>query len=216
MWVKFYEVDYFPSFAEVTKEKSEDIFEVKVPHSTSFYFNIKVYKQRMKMSLEPYFLDAQKRCEEAGKKGYVQLVGLGLGVWMKTKTQTKWFLEAVAEVIRQNELPNIEDLDLAWIPDPFNKDCDGVVDGETIRDKAGHEITIYFTRKNPADRLEKQENLLIASYAWDGNSLPGNEYWLGMLSASGDPAAACCSTITELQNPHINKILNGDTAKFYG
>jgi hypothetical protein len=25
-----------------------------------------------------------------------------------------------------------------------------------------------------------------------------------MLSASGDPAAACCSTIAELQNPYIN------------
>lgn len=36
---------------------------------------------------------------------------------------------------------------------------------------------------------------------------PCNEYWLGRLDASGDPVAACCSTIGELQNPEINPFL---------
>ena len=29
----------------------------------------------------------------------------------------------------------------------------------------------------------------IRRYAWDGNAFPGNEYWAGMLSASGDPVS---------------------------
>ena len=44
----------------------------------------------------------------------------------------------------------------------------------------------------------------MTSYAWDGNSFPGNEYWLGMCCASGDPAAVCCSSVGEVQNVEVN------------
>ena len=46
-------------------------------------------------------------------------------------------------------------------------------------------------------------------FAWDGNSYIGNEYWEGMLTASGDPAAASCSFIPELLNPDINPKISG-------
>lgn len=44
----------------------------------------------------------------------------------------------------------------------------------------------------------------MVSYAWDGNSLPGNEFWAGALSSSGDPAAASSTQVAELHNAHIN------------
>lgn len=60
---------------------------------------------------------------------------------------------------------------------------------------------------------QRGDMLTVAMYAWDGNSYPGNEYWFGSLSASGDPAAAACSTIPELQNPEINPMVAGRWAQ---
>lgn len=88
---------------------------------------------------------------------------------------------------------------------------------------------IHHSRRDPADKLKGEDmgKLLVAMYAWDGNSYPGNEYWYGALSASGDPAAgiilllflflmitACCSTIGQLQNPMINPYLRDEKCIF--
>jgi len=168
------------------------------------FINILIYKQRIQYIVEPFLIEANQRGAKESKKVYIHAVGLGLGVCQISNEQSKWMMEVYADSIQKNNLPHIADIDFSWFPEKSN--CGGKADGEDIEDAKNNKIKIHFSKRDPAEKLvEPNENkLLVAMYAWDGNSFPGNEYWRGMLHASGDPAAACCSTIAELQNPYIN------------
>ena len=53
-----------------------------------------------------------------------------------------------------------------------------------------------FSRRDPfAATDDVTGKLVVALYAWDGNSFPGNEYWVGQTGSSGDSAAASCSQV---------------------
>ncbi|KAG0602328.1 hypothetical protein M758_10G007200 [Ceratodon purpureus] len=192
---------YFPSHVEAVADRSGKFYRL----SNGSFFNIAAYKARIRIPIECLFVEANARAEEAGKVAYVFVVGLGLGLWMECKEQPRWFVEVVAEVLQSICLPHVADVDLNWFPSDVNT-CAGVNSGETLTGAGGNQIAIHFTTRSPADRLASSNppKLLVVSYAWDGNSFPGNEYWNGLLSSSGDSAAACCSTIVELQNAWIN------------
>eukprot|EP00906_Rhabdomonas_costata_P004018 RCo006027 len=207
MWASFYGLKHFPSFDEV-HEKPESKFNfLKVKDDV--YLHVMVYKQRMHLSVLPFLYDAHMRAESCGKKAYCHVVGLGLGVWMLTAQQAKIMLEVYANVLHSYKLSGISDIDFSFFP----SDCTalgGKADGEVLHTDSGSRVAVHFSKRDPAQPLNDPNKLLVAMYAWDSNSYPGNEYWIDHLTSSGDPAAACCSTIAELQNPAINPTLCSD------
>ena len=148
-------------------------------------------------------------------KAHTYIVGLGLGVWQHHPSQADHYLLTFVSALRERKFPHIRTLEFAYIT-PSSPSISSAVEAEA--GKQG--ISVVFGRRNPAALLpalpdgtgttgtrEKdggEDTLLVLSYAWDGNAFPGNEYWQGSLSGSGDPAAACMSTIGELHNPVVN------------
>jgi len=215
IWAKFYECDYFPTYDELlikydytdnsesgeTNDKKYYFSKASV-YREPWFFDIDKFKKRMKISIQSFLFDAKERGKAATKKVFCHVVGLGLGVWQVCPNQPLWFVETLYEVLKNDfsgDDHGISDIHFSWFPD----------DLPSKPDSLNNQIKISFSKRNPADQLtgDDEGKLIVAMYAWDGNSFPGNEYWCGMLTASGDPAAACCSTIPELQNPLVNPFL---------
>lgn len=193
LWSELYG-EKFPTFAQAQKDTTGRFVLLK----NGFYFDVIAYKKRIEFVAEPFLRSANSHAEP---QVYVHVVGLGLGVWQIDERQVEWMLDVYAKIIRDNGLSLISDIDFSWFDSATQQSKDKII-------KIGKEknINIIFSKRNPADKLvsNNANKVLVACYAWDGNAYPGNEYWAGMLTASGDPAAACCSTIAELQNPKIN------------
>ncbi|XP_063217666.1 uncharacterized protein LOC134528202 isoform X1 [Bacillus rossius redtenbacheri] len=213
LWCEFYNLgSCLPLYSEVESglNKSETNRYERLRFSGN-YFDNTVFACRLAMSFETLLIEAQHRAQLADKYAYIHVVGIGLGVWMISSHQQKIFLDSFAGCLRRllPVLQNVADVNFAWFTEST---VGGVPHGGYFRSSEhARGIQVHFSRRNPHDKLEDPhcdnshcDKLLVVSYAWDSNALPGNEFWLGMLAASGDPAEACSSQIAELHNSHIN------------
>lgn len=200
LWSGFYQTP-FATFEQATQDTTGRF--IKINNKT--YFDTLLYKKRMALVIEPFLHDANYRAQTANKKAYCHVVGLGLGVWQIHPIQTQLLREVYRDILEQHDFPHIAHLDFSWIQK-------GSELSALTRNK---HIRIHFSKRNPADKLDDDNLLLVAQYAWDANAYPGNEYWIGALTASGDPAATACSIIAQLQNPIINPYVAGAFTKTY-
>eukprot|EP00697_Spironema_sp_BW2_P003777 gnl/Spiro4/15028_TR8098_c0_g1_i1.p1 gnl/Spiro4/15028_TR8098_c0_g1~~gnl/Spiro4/15028_TR8098_c0_g1_i1.p1 ORF type:complete len:592 (+),score=99.95 gnl/Spiro4/15028_TR8098_c0_g1_i1:33-1778(+) len=242
MWNKFFNLPHskklhwkLPTFEQLKQslEDQEDFYDPEVCHADDFtksclfayheeknvFVNVVAYKRRMRLTLEPLLANANERGKllssyrhvkdkEDGTKStfkgmFVRIAGFGLGVWgQEIELLKQLFNDVVLEILDENDFaPRIAVVEMMY----------SWGDRESIPNKNG--VEVRYTKSNIANPIDKDMEL-IASYAWDGNSFPGNEYWGKLLDASLDPAAACCSEITRLQNPLLNPTL-WNKAKFY-
>jgi hypothetical protein len=206
LWAEFYGLPFFPSYAEVLADTSSRFFK-----TAKGFLDTQLFTERMRAVIEPYLTELDKRGEQSDKKVYVHAVGLGTGVWaIDPIEQERIIINVYKNILRRNKYTHISDLDFSYFQDANRK----LLVDDSIK-RLG--INLHFSTRNPADKLpaEHADKLLGADYAWDSNSYPGNEYWQGSLTGSGDPAAACCSLVARLQGPDNISYVCGKELKLY-
>ncbi|EDW82645.1 uncharacterized protein Dwil_GK25024 [Drosophila willistoni] len=204
IWRKFYETEDF-KYGQVYADNQRF---GHVSNNERDVFDNMVMKRRYAITFDMLLLEAQARAMAADKLAYIHVVGFGLGVWKVAKQQEQIFLETFEQRLRQlgECLTHIGVVHFSWFTITH---CGGLYHNARIPiAKHPHKgISIQMSKRDPAQKFaqtEHQNMLLVVSYAWDGNALPGNEFWMNKLKSTGDSSTACSTLITELHNPHIN------------
>ena len=179
-------------------------------------FNDEVAKQRLYISYKKFLAESIANAQQDEKKAHIRITGCGDGVWAnnqgaKVKSAIgKAVRKAFDELKQKSQISAIEFCEFvgtayytAFTENPPDKEKP-FDDVKIVSSGAKFSDELTEDEKKSGDKETALETVLCVNFAWDGGSYVGNEYWDGLLSASGDPAAACCSSIAISMNPEIN------------
>lgn len=80
------------------------------------------------------------------------------------------YLRAFQNVIQRNKLSHVAVVDFSWVANlPFEGSL--LQDGASFPGKKN--MKIKFSRNDPFAKVDEGDMLVVAMYAWDGNSFPG-------------------------------------------
>ncbi|XP_012256850.2 uncharacterized protein LOC105686515 [Athalia rosae] len=203
-WARFYGEEYLPLYEEAVKKlksKENNRYMVVPLISRQYIFDVENYMKRTLLSVEMILLEANSRAEKQNTTAFLHVVGFGLGVWRTLRDQEVYFLKTFEIAIgkMKKKLKYVSDIMFAYFR---QQKCGGAGNGDYLGD-----IKVHFALREPHSRLFRAADankLLVVTYAWDGNALPGNEFWFGSLATSSDPAAAASTQVAELHNVRIN------------
>ncbi|XP_075985988.1 ADP-ribosylarginine hydrolase CG3568-like isoform X2 [Anticarsia gemmatalis] len=238
MWSEFFQVPsytyqelstYVNSTDKSDQKQYTDRFIKLNIRNQEFIFDNEVYYKRIGILAETTLLEADARAKEEGKPAYVNIIGCGLGVWKISPHQVDvyvlTFLERARHMLRKELLQNVSDINFSYImpTETILAMFNGTGSSKSKEKKLFFEckkhprggINVQILKRQPSSQLTGEDSgkLLVMTYPWDGNAHPGNEFWYGSLTSSGDPAAACSTQVSELHNAHINPVLRADRTR---
>lgn len=197
--------------------------------------NVVFLEKRLMFSVVPFLIEACNRGFEHKKQIVASIPGIGAGVWrgkLPAAVIHEVIVRGVLKYIDQNFDQSLKKLSGLYLPVVDTKVYSSYVMKKCLNhirvnqftneitlsfEGSDHKLTIFNKMRYVADPLPRgfEDCFVVASYAFDSNSYPGNNYWVDSFS-SFDPQAMICSLLGQFQNPEVNvDFANCDRIKVY-
>ncbi|XP_061402774.1 uncharacterized protein LOC133338624 [Musca vetustissima] len=198
IWNKFYEEnDHLHE--DVVKENNNPRYGNSL--NSLLKVDYLIMKKRYAIAIDMLLLESDNRAKLAGKLAYIHMEDFWIcGVWL-AEHQESIFVETISQRLKYL-LPYLNNIGVVHLGCFNSNEWGDLKNGGIFKSDyhpRGGIKTIISNQPPDYDNM-----LLIVTYAWNANALPGNEFWMRKLEDSNDASTACSTLISELHNPHIN------------